>query len=67
MYDTHGQSLREAWAQKEKPECHHPKFYREHSVSGTLTGCYICTTCGQLRHLTQPGGTIPTDRSHLSP
>jgi hypothetical protein len=46
--DTVGLMLLEAWKKKGKFDCHHPEFHKERSFSGTVTGCYICTICGQL-------------------
>lgn len=56
MKDTIGLLLREAWARKRKLDCQHPEFSREHSFSGCFTGCYICTTCGQLMQIKQLEG-----------
>ena len=47
MKDTVGVMLREAWKQKGSPDCHHPEVEIERSFSGTVTGCHICTACGQ--------------------
>ena len=51
MKDTVGLMLREAWKQKGKPNCSHHQLITEHSFSGTVTGCYICTSCGQLMQM----------------
>jgi hypothetical protein len=53
MKDTRGLLLREAWEQKGAPDCQHPELSREHSFSNSFTGCYICTTCGQLVQIKQ--------------
>ena len=48
MKDTVGHMLRETWAQKGNPHCHHPELEKEYTFSGGVTGCYLCTICGQL-------------------
>jgi len=65
--DTVGLMLREGWKQKGTPDCSHPEFAKEYSFSGTVTGCYICTTCGQLMQMQYPGAGritahVPTPR-----
>ena len=40
--------LREAWKEEGKSDRHHPEFHEERSISGTVTGCYSYSTCGQF-------------------
>ena len=53
MKDTLGIMLRTTWKEKGKSDCHHPDLHKEYSFSGTVTGCYICATCGQLMRMDQ--------------
>jgi hypothetical protein len=48
MKDTLGMLLREAWRDWGESDCQHPELSNERSFSGTVTGAYICTTCGHL-------------------
>ena len=48
MKDTMGLMLREAWKKRGNPDCDHSDLVKEYSFSGTVTGLYICPTCGQL-------------------
>ncbi len=65
MRDTVGLMLREAWKQQGKPNCSHHQLIREHSSSGAVTGCYICTTCGQFMQMHQLGEDRITHTSRL--
>jgi hypothetical protein len=57
MKDTRGYMLRETWKEQEKSGCHHPEVSEESSFSGTVTGWYLCTTCGhRILPRTNAGG-----------
>lgn len=62
MNETRGLILREAWKEKGKSDCHHPDLHKEYSFSGTVTGCYICATCGQLMRMEQVRAEVKNPR-----
>ena len=62
MNETMGLILREAWKEKGKSGCHHPDLHKEYSFSGTVTGCYICATCGQIMRMEQVQAEVKNPR-----
>ena len=53
LKDTLGLMLREAWDKQGKSGCRHPETSKETSFSGTVTGWYLCTTCGHRLRMDQ--------------
>ena len=53
LKDTMGLMLREAWDKQGKSGCRHPERSKETSFSGTVTGWYLCTTCGHRVRMDQ--------------
>lgn len=53
LKDTLGLMLREAWDKQGKSGCRHPETSKETSFSGTVTGWYLCTTCGHRVRMDQ--------------
>jgi hypothetical protein len=51
MKDTPGGLVREAWKQKEAPDCQHLELTRAYSFSHSFTGSYLWTTFGQLMEI----------------
>ena len=54
MKDTVGMLLREAWNRSGHLECIHAELSLERSISGVLTGAYVCTKCGRLMKTIDP-------------
>ena len=53
LKDATGLMLREAWKEQGKSGCRHSETSKETSFSGTLTGWYLCTTCGHRVRMDQ--------------
>lgn len=53
MKDTVGMLLREAWKARGQTNCLHQDLTQERTISGVITGAYICTRCGALLAVTQ--------------
>lgn len=66
MKDAIGFMLREAWKAKGQPDCDHPELVKEYSFPGTVTGYYLCPTCGQ-RMRTECAGKDQAVRQPLMP
>jgi hypothetical protein len=54
--DTDAERLRAEWKAKGMPPCAHETLSIEVSVSGYMTGYYVCTSCGH-RVKTTPLGS----------
>lgn len=54
--------LRKAWKEKGKSGYHHPDLHKEYPFSGTVAGCYMCTTCGQVMRMEQVQAEVKPPR-----